>query len=83
MSMVVLILRSHDGSMLVVSSSDGYCSIIHFKGGELGKPYHLTVAQVLEGSSSKVGQNIDDPGKALVNLPSGIGNGIGICTSVG
>ncbi|XP_074625192.1 chromatin assembly factor 1 subunit B-like [Acropora palmata] len=57
---------SHDGSMLVVSSSDGYCSIIHFKGGELGKPYHLTVAQVLEGSSSKVGQNIDDPGKRTI-----------------
>lgn len=57
---------SHDGSMLVVSSSDGYCSIIHFKGGELGKPYHLTVAQVLERSSSKMGQNIDDPGKRTI-----------------
>lgn len=71
--------------MLVVSSSDGYCSIIHFKEGELGKPYHLTVAQVLERSSSQMGQNIDAPGKALhlVNLPSTIDNGVGVCSSVG
>ncbi|XP_015113309.1 chromatin assembly factor 1 subunit B [Diachasma alloeum] len=30
---------SSDGRLLVVSSTDGYCSIIHFQEGELGKIY--------------------------------------------
>ena len=31
--------RSSDGNTLVVSSTDGYCSIINFKEGELGQIY--------------------------------------------
>lgn len=31
--------RSHDGRLLVVSSTDGYCSIVYFQEGELGKVY--------------------------------------------
>ena len=31
-------LRSSDGRIVVVSSLDGYCSIISFEEGELGKP---------------------------------------------
>ena len=34
-----LINRSSDGNTLVVSSTDGYCSIINFKSGELGQIY--------------------------------------------
>ncbi|XP_020709487.2 chromatin assembly factor 1 subunit B isoform X2 [Athalia rosae] len=30
---------SSDGHLLVVSSTDGYCSIVHFQDGELGKIY--------------------------------------------
>jgi len=48
--------------MLVVSSSDGYCSIVHFKRDELGVPYSLSVKQVLERSSSPLPQNSDTPG---------------------
>ncbi|KAG8036232.1 hypothetical protein G9C98_004812 [Cotesia typhae] len=33
------IKESSDGRILVVSSTDGYCSIIHFQEGELGKVY--------------------------------------------
>lgn len=54
---------SNDGSMLVVSSSDGYCSIVHFKKEEVGVPYSLSVKQVLERSSSPLPQNSDTPGK--------------------
>lgn len=30
---------SNDGKVLLVSSTDGYCSIVHFSNGELGKIY--------------------------------------------
>ena len=59
-----VVSRSSDGSMLVVSSSDGYCSIVHFKEGELGVPYSLSVKQVLERSSSPLPQNSDTPGNS-------------------
>lgn len=32
--------RSPDGQTLVISSQDGYCSIVAFEPGELGTPYH-------------------------------------------
>ena len=50
--------------MLVVSSSDGYCSIVHFDEGELGKPYNLSVKVVLERSSSPLPPISDTPGTA-------------------
>lgn len=31
--------RSGDGLLLVISSTDGFCSIVSFGVGELGKPY--------------------------------------------
>lgn len=52
-----------DGTMLVVSSSDGYCSIIHFKEQELGNPYNFSVEQVLERSISPLPQIFDSSGK--------------------
>ena len=35
----LLLYRSGDGRFLVVSSTDGYCTIISFAEGELGTPY--------------------------------------------
>lgn len=37
--LIELDFRSSDGNTLVVSSTDGYCSIINFKRGELGEEY--------------------------------------------
>lgn len=31
--------RSSDGLLLVISSTDGFCSIVSFEAGELGKPW--------------------------------------------
>ena len=63
--------RSNDGSMLVVSSTDGYCSILHFDTGELGKPLDLSLKEAIE-SNRTVGkavpttpQNGADGGNAL------------------
>jgi len=42
------VCRSNDGSMLVVSSTDGYCSLVQFSDNELGAPYKLTVKEVLD-----------------------------------
>lgn len=36
---------SHDGAFLFVSSTDGFCSIIQFAAGELGKEYKETTIQ--------------------------------------
>lgn len=38
-------LRSSDGRILVVSSTDGYCSIVTFSEGELGKPYQPVASE--------------------------------------
>lgn len=55
--------RSSDGQILIVSSSDGYCSIIHFQEGELGKIYKMknpvgTVLTAIYKSSDKKSKNI-------------------------
>ncbi|VDP92631.1 unnamed protein product [Echinostoma caproni] len=42
---------SKDGHLLVVCSTDGYCSLIHFARGELGTPYHGPV-----GANALVGE---------------------------
>ncbi|XP_018403657.1 PREDICTED: chromatin assembly factor 1 subunit B [Cyphomyrmex costatus] len=55
---------SSDGKILITSSSDGYCSIIHFEEGELGKVYEIkenslqksikeTIKEVPKSSSKK------------------------------
>lgn len=56
------LFRSSDGSMLVASSSDGYCTIVHFKEGELGVPCSLSIKQVLERSNSPLLQSSDTSG---------------------
>lgn len=52
-----VVFRSSDGSTLVVSSSDGYCSIVQFNQGELGEPYDLSIKQVLDRSNSPLTLN--------------------------
>ena len=47
-------LRSSDGNTLVVSSTDGYCSIINFKKGELGAIYQPREELVKEISMNKI-----------------------------
>jgi len=34
-----MFIRSSDGQLLIVSSSDGFCSIVNFSKEELGVPY--------------------------------------------
>ena len=57
-----VVFRSSDGSTLVVSSSDGYCSIVQFNEGELGEPYDLSIKQVLDRSNSPLTLNGDSSG---------------------
>ena len=58
-----VVFRSSDGSTLVVSSSDGYCSIVQFNEGELGEPYDLSIKQVLDRSNSPLTLNGDSSGQ--------------------
>lgn len=39
----MLFLRTSDGNCLIVSSTDGYCTIIKFEEGEIGVPYSQQV----------------------------------------
>ncbi|EDO38692.1 predicted protein, partial [Nematostella vectensis] len=39
---------SNNGSTLVISSTDGYCSMLYFKDGELGTPYKHSLQEILE-----------------------------------
>ena len=40
------LFRSHDGRLLVISSTDGYCTVVTFSEGELGTPYHKQTLHV-------------------------------------
>lgn len=45
---------SHDGKFLLVSSTDGYCSIVQFVEGELGAIYkEKTIQEIIENKSEK------------------------------
>lgn len=66
-------IRSKDGSVLCVSSTDGYCSFITFDEKELGIPYveavdptkaHLPLAGEESSSNHKTEQKVD----ATVNI---------------
>ncbi|EZA57248.1 hypothetical protein DMN91_002477 [Ooceraea biroi] len=50
---------SSDGRILIVSSSDGYCSVIHFEENELGKIYKATDS----ASTIQTTSRIKNPGK--------------------
>lgn len=45
-------LRSPDGQTLMMSSSDGYCSVVVFDYAELGHPYNYSVQPSLQALSS-------------------------------
>lgn len=46
---------SPDGSLLFVSSTDGFCSIVQFTDGELGVEYKdATIQEVIENNTSKI-----------------------------
>ncbi|XP_046605773.1 chromatin assembly factor 1 subunit B [Neodiprion virginianus] len=44
---------SSDGRLLVVSSTDGYCSIIHFQDGELGNVYESSLVNINDTTETK------------------------------
>jgi chromatin assembly factor 1 subunit B len=47
------ITRSQDGRLLILASTDGYCTLISFETDELGKPYkHQLPEMLLEGTGS-------------------------------
>lgn len=57
---------SHDGKFLLVSSTDGYCSIVHFADGELGVIYkEMDVQDIIESKSEKD----DEPTKKKKKKP--------------
>ncbi|XP_057336191.1 chromatin assembly factor 1 subunit B [Microplitis mediator] len=51
---------SSDGRLLVVSSTDGYCSIIHFQEGELGKIYTVNEPISINSINANIKSNIDE-----------------------
>lgn len=54
---------SNDGNTLLVSSTDGYCSIVQFNDGELGKVYtEQTIHEILAAKTAK-----DEPKKKKKN----------------
>lgn len=57
-----MVFRSHDGQLLVVSSTDGYCSLITFNENELGTVYKK--CEVLAPVSSPV-KPVDQAVKCL------------------
>lgn len=54
-------IRSSDGQLLIVSSSDGFCSIIYFSKEELGVPYmdNVTV-EIIEAEDYGVQEDIEE-----------------------
>ncbi|XP_011314709.1 chromatin assembly factor 1 subunit B [Fopius arisanus] len=58
---------SSDGQMLVVSSTDGYCSIIHFQKGELGEIY--TGDKTIPLKSPQVSSRTSPEGKSTSKIP--------------
>ncbi|XP_043270217.1 chromatin assembly factor 1 subunit B [Venturia canescens] len=52
---------SSDGKLLVISSTDGYCSIVHFEDGELGKVFKNSKDKPKdESSSAEVKEGTDE-----------------------
>lgn len=51
--------RSNDGNVLVVASTDGFCSIVTFAKGEIGEPYQKNGSQEC-AQSVEVDKNPED-----------------------
>lgn len=57
---------SSDGKILVVSSTDGYCSIIHFQDGELGTIYKAEKSIIINNLTiNKINQKLTDNNNKL------------------
>lgn len=54
-----MLIRSSDGQLLIVSSSDGFCSIICFSKEDLGVPYTDNVTIKIHPEESVV-QDVED-----------------------
>lgn len=55
-----MLIRSSDGLLLIVSSSDGFCSIICFSKEELGVPYMDNgTVKIIEAEESIVQEDIE------------------------
>lgn len=59
--------RSQDGRLLVVSSTDGYCTLVSFDAGELGTEYEHSTCEVL-AQSACVKKEEDKPVTYVVSL---------------
>lgn len=63
----VAFIRSSDGLLLIVSSSDGFCSIISFSKEELGKPFtDNTLVNAMETEESFVQEDNEE----VLNTPN-------------
>lgn len=48
---------SNDGKVLLVSSTDGYCSIVHFSNGELGQIYkEKSLQEIIDAKTVKISE---------------------------
>ena len=78
--------RSSDGRILVVSSLDGYCSIVSFKDGELGKPSQINPTEYVSNKlkakreAKKKAVNIDVASKLFSNIISAFSNSLSLST---
>ena len=53
-------IRSHDGNILAVTSTDGFCTLITFEDGELGVPYKDQVIHVKSKQQLMTEQQADE-----------------------
>lgn len=66
----ILFIRSPDGQLLIVSSSDGFCSIISFTKEELGVMYKdNTKVELMEIVESVVQEDSEDRELPIVTAP--------------
>ena len=49
---ILMWCRSHDGRILAVSSTDGYCTLVTFEENELGIPYEKQVVKIQTAAES-------------------------------
>lgn len=68
-----IITRSHDGSILMFSSADGYCSAVVFSDGELGikheKQPEMTTVQEYDVEMMDIPSNPTPPTNTIIQEP--------------
>lgn len=56
-----MLIRSLDGQLLIVSSSDGFCSIVSFSKDELGEPYtRNSKVEIMEMEESDLQEDTEE-----------------------